>query len=148
MTKQDKAKSKQQAAGGLRGKQAVDAVIFHLRLALYHRDQKQDPIATQHLQRADEIFSTLPPDRKGVVNMVRDYLKPFAPQQPLMVFTEYALPQRPGKNAKFVSVPLSPDELAAFKKLASQSPEGNMAGMAATLIRRELEAARILGKAA
>lgn len=147
MTKQDKAKSKQQAAGGLRGKQAVDAVIFHLRLALYHRQERPE-LCQEHLQKADEIFSTLPPDRKGVVNMVRDYLKPYAPQQPVTTFMNYVVAQRPGKNAKFVSVPLSPEELAAFKTYASQSPEGNMAGVAARLIRRELEAAKILGKAA
>lgn len=143
----DKKQKKPETKGGLRGKQAVDAVIFHLRLALYHRGEREQ-VSSQHLAKAAEIFNTLPADRKGVVNMVRDYLKPFAPQQPITEFVDYTVPTRPGKNAKFVSVPLSPEELAAFKTYASQSPEGNMAGVAARLIRRELEAAKILGKAA
>lgn len=140
--KTKKAPAKKKDDGTLRGKAAFDAVLYYLRMAMGHNPG--DLNANAYRDQAEVIFQTLPPDRKALVNLVRGSLTPLDPStqtgtRDAKGVIQYIPSTRPAQDqVKFVSVPLSIDELAQLKALAGQSPQGSMSGIVADLVRTYL----------
>lgn len=133
--------SRERQPNTLKGKVLADAVVFHLRMSAGYALAMKLQLSKAHEEKAMALFRDLSPERKGVVNMIRPHLRPFGEGEGERcpdVFVEYEQSPRPGADAAFVSVGLTKREKDAFKEFAATQPEGNMACVAARLIRREL----------